>query len=152
MATAELHEEVGAKKTGKGGEDARIQCVVVTPERTVLDQRADFVAIPLFDGELGILPGHTPLIGRLGYGALRVRTGGAQQRFFLDGGFAQLRDDVLTVLTQRAIPAGQIDVTSATQELERAQKRAATTDVEQAEKEQALARARGQIRVAERGP
>ena len=45
-----------------------VQCVVVTPERAVLDEPADFVSLPMYDGELGILPGRAPLIGRLGYG------------------------------------------------------------------------------------
>ena len=47
---------------------AQLKCIVVTPESMVLDQAADFVALPLFDGELGIAPLHTPLIGRLGFG------------------------------------------------------------------------------------
>ena len=56
--------DVGAsEKTGKGMHD-RLQCVVVTPERTLFDQLVDFVALPLYDGELGVLPGRTPLIGR----------------------------------------------------------------------------------------
>jgi F-type H+-transporting ATPase subunit epsilon len=41
-----------------------LQCVVVTPERAVLDEPADFVALPMYDGELGVLPGRAPLIGR----------------------------------------------------------------------------------------
>ena len=53
--------------------DQTIQCVVVTPERAVLDQAVDFVALPLYDGELGVLPGRAPLVGRLGYGELRIR-------------------------------------------------------------------------------
>ena len=52
-----------------------LQCVVVTPERAFLDAKADFVALPMFDGELGVLPGRTALIGRLGYGELRIRDG-----------------------------------------------------------------------------
>src|SRR5690348_13304824 len=80
----------------KGGE--QLQCVVVTPERKVLDELDDFVALPLYDGELGVLPGRAPLIGRLGFGELRVRSGARMDRYFIDGGFAQVRDDVVTVL------------------------------------------------------
>src|SRR4051794_4089614 len=97
------HDTVEAgRKAGKLGGD-RLQCVVVTPERTLFDAVVDFVALPLFDGELGILPGRTPLIGRLGYGELRTRSDGATDRYFVDGGFAQVRDDVVTILTNRAI-------------------------------------------------
>jgi F-type H+-transporting ATPase subunit epsilon len=148
MATAELHDEIGAKKAGKGL-GGRIQCVVVTPERTLLDETVDSVVIPLHDGEFGIRPGHTPLIGRLGYGSLRVQAGTTERRYFLDGGFAQFRDNVLTILTQRAIPADQIDATAAEQELDRARALPSTTDIQRTEKDRALARARGLVRVAE---
>ena len=76
--------------------------MVVTPERAVLDEAVDFVALPMYDGELGVLPGRAPLIGRLGYGELRIRRGEETQRFFIDGGFAQVRANVVTVLTPRA--------------------------------------------------
>ena len=45
-----------------------LHCVVVTPERAVVDETADFVVLPMLDGELGVLPGRAPLIGRLGFG------------------------------------------------------------------------------------
>src|SRR5262249_42076017 len=125
----------------------RLQCVVVTPERTLFDEVVEFVALPLHDGELGILPGRAPLIGRLGYGELRTRVHGATKRYFVDGGFAQVRDNVVTVLTNRAIPASQLDSTAAAKELEMAQARRATTDFELAEKSKAIARARAQIHI-----
>ncbi|MBL8798330.1 MAG: ATP synthase F1 subunit epsilon [Planctomycetia bacterium] len=86
-----------------------VQVVVVTPERTVLDAAVDFVSLPMYDGELGVLPGRAPLIGRLGAGELRTRKGTVTERFFIDGGFAQVRADVVTVLTARAIKAEEID-------------------------------------------
>ncbi len=89
--------------------DRTLQCIVVTPERALLDDPADFVALPLYDGELGVLPGRAPLIGRLGAGELRIRLGGQVRRFFVDGGFAQVRGDVVTVLTQKAQRAEDID-------------------------------------------
>ena len=125
-----------------------LQCVVVTPERTLFDETVEFVALPLFDGEIGIAPGRAPLIGRLGYGELRTSKAGTIRRYFLDGGFAQVRDNVVTVLTNRAIAADQIETGAAAAELERAKARATKNEVEQAEKTQAVDRARAQIRVA----
>jgi F-type H+-transporting ATPase subunit epsilon len=125
-----------------------LQCVVVTPEKTLLDERVQFVALPLFDGEIGILPGRAPLIGRLGYGELRTRADSTTNRYFIDGGFVQVRDDIVTVLTHRAIAAAQVDAHAATQELQRAQAQVATTDADQAEKERTSARARAQLRIA----
>lgn len=140
--------EVGAvEKTGKPGID-RLQCVVVTPERTLFDQLVDFVALPLYDGELGVLPGRTPLIGRLGFGELRTQDGGVTRRYFVDGGFAQVRDDVVTILTNRAIPSADVDAAAAETELETAQARTSASEYDQAEKAKAVDRARALVRVA----
>lgn len=126
-----------------------LQCVVVTPERAVLDEEVDFVALPMYDGELGVLPGRAPLIGRLGYGELRTRRGGETDRFFVDGGFAQVRADVVTILTPRAMRAAEIDVAAAQAALEAARQPAATAEG-QAERLKAQERARAQIHIAER--
>ena len=79
-----------------------LQCVVVTPERAVLDEAVDFVALPMYDGELGVLPGRLPLIGRLGFGELRTVKDRVTKCYFIDGGFAQVRADVVTVLGREA--------------------------------------------------
>jgi F-type H+-transporting ATPase subunit epsilon len=121
--------------------------VVVTPERAVVDEPADFVVLPLYDGELGVLPGRAPLIGRLGYGELRIRRGEQTQRYFIDGGFAQVRSNIVTVLTPRALVAEEIDPDVVVQALE-ATKTPAHSPKEQEEKLKAQERARGQLRVA----
>src|SRR5262249_36382987 len=139
---------------GKGNDMAdggkTLQLVVVTPERAVLDERVDFVALPLYDGELGVLPDRAPLIGRLGYGELRLRRGALTQRYFVDGGFAQVRDNVVTVLTARAIRAEDINVPAAEQALEAARAPATTPEAQEAQYKAQL-RARAQIQVARRG-
>ena len=148
MATVEVSPKAKAGKPGAG----RLKCVVVTPERTVFDELVGFVALPLYDGELGVLPGRSPLIGRLGYGELRVKDGADTRRYFVDGGFAQVRDDVVTVLTNRATPADQVDATAARGELEQANARRAATEFELDEKAKAVARARALIRVGSQRP
>jgi F-type H+-transporting ATPase subunit epsilon len=119
-----------------------LACVVVTPERALLDEPADFIALPMFDGELGVLPGRAPLIGRLGCGELRVRRGERTQYFFVDGGFAQVRDNTVTVLTPRAQRAEEIDTTAAEAALQTPPSAAAE------ERRKTQERARAQIRVA----
>ena len=126
-----------------------LQCVVVTPERALLDATVDFVALPMYDGELGVLPGRAPLIGRLGPGELRIRHGDDTRRFFVDGGFAQVRGDVVTVLTPRALKAEEIDTAAATTALESARGVAPTPEA-QAGQTKAQQRARAQLRIAER--
>ena len=80
-----------------------VRCVVVTPEKALVDETAQFVVLPMYDGELGVLPGRLPLIGRLGYGELRITQGNRVKKYFVEGGFAQVRGDVVTVLTSRAV-------------------------------------------------
>jgi len=126
-----------------------LQCVVVTPERAVLDEAVEFVALPMYDGELGVLPGRAPLIGRLGYGELRIRQGATTRRFFVDGGFAQVRSNTVTVLTPRAIRDEDIDTQAATQSLDQARTPAATPEAQQTH-QRSLERARAQLRVARR--
>mgnify|MGYP001289284528 CR=1 FL=1 len=89
--------------------DKRLQCIVVTPERTVVDEAVDFVAVPLYDGEVGGLPGRAPLIARTGCGELRTHGGGQTRRYYVDGGFVQVRGQAVTVLTPRASKAAEID-------------------------------------------
>lgn len=124
-----------------------VKCVVVTPERAVLDVEADFVAVPMYDGELGVLPNRAPLIGRLGYGELRTTSKDGVKRYFVDGGFVQVRDDVVTLLTHRAIPAEQLSVEAIRTELEDAMKPGATPE-EQEEQLKRQQRARAQLRLA----
>src|SRR5436190_5828424 len=97
-----------------------LQCVVVTPERTVLDTTVDSVVLPMYDGELGVLPGRAALIGRLGPGELRTRRGPDTARFFVDGGFAQIHNNIVTVLTPRAMKAEEINAVAAEEALEAA--------------------------------
>jgi F-type H+-transporting ATPase subunit epsilon len=126
-----------------------LHCVVVTPERALVDATADFVVLPMYDGELGVLPGRSPLIGRLGYGELRIRHGQETQRFFVDGGFAQVRANTVTVLTSRALKAEEINKADAERALHDTQP-AATPEAREA-RYKGQERARAQLRVAGHG-
>jgi F-type H+-transporting ATPase subunit epsilon len=129
----------------------KLQCVIVTPEKAVIDEPAEFVVLPMCDGELGVLPGRAPLIGRLGPGELRFQQHGTPRRLFVDGGFAQVRSNVVTVLTPRAMPAESIDPQTARQELTAAQAKVPTSPDDQEARYKAEERARAMIRVAEHG-
>ncbi len=124
-----------------------VRCVVVTPERAVLDEPADFVAVPMFDGELGVLPGRAPLIGRLGAGELRLVRGPDTSRYFVEGGFVQVRADTVTVLTQRAVRAEEINTRAVEEALHGAAAPAAGDEAVEA-RLLAQERARAQIRVS----
>lgn len=118
-----------------------VRCVVVTPEKAVLDETGDAVTVPMYDGGLGVYPGRAPLIGRLGYGELRVRSGNQTRRLFVDGGFVQVRANVVTVLTPRALKVEEIDAAAARQALEESRRPGGTAEVQE-QKLRAQARAR----------
>ena len=127
-----------------------LQCIVVTPEQTVLEASADFVALPLYDGEIGIAPGHTPLIGRLGYGEMRIRDADRTLRYYVEGGFVEVIGNVVSVLTARAVTADTVDADVAREQLNVARSRSARSPQEMAIRDRAVNQARAQLRVAKR--
>lgn len=128
---------------------AELQCIVVTPETTVLEMAADFVALPLYDGEIGVAADHSPMIGRLGNGEMRIREGDRTLRYYVEGGFVEVINNVISVLTARALPADSIDGEVAREQLEAAQSRPARTPELMALRERTVSQARAQMRIAQ---
>ena len=128
---------------------ASLHCIVVTPEETSLEETVEFVALPLFDGEIGIAPDHSALIGRLGYGELRLRSDQGIRKFYLDGGFVQVADNVVSILTGRAIPAEDVDGTAAQEQLAAARGLPSNTPELMAIRDRQVAQARAQIRLGQ---
>src|SRR5437660_8664070 len=106
----------------------KLRIVLVTPETTLLDEPVEALRFPLYDGQIGILPGRAPLVGRLGYGELRITTAAGDRNFFIDGGFVQVKDNVVSLLTDRAMPASAINAQQAAEQLRAASSRVPTTD------------------------
>ena len=79
-----------------------LRVVVLSPEATVFEGEATQVVAPSLSGYLGILRGHAPLMALLGEGVLRIQSGRDERRFQVAGGFLQVVDDVVTVLSERA--------------------------------------------------
>ena len=88
--------------------DKILNFVVVTPEKQVVEETADSVVIPAHDGELGILPDRAPLMCELGIGQMRYRKGTETRRLFIDGGFAQVYANNVTVLTEHGAAAEDV--------------------------------------------
>lgn len=76
---------------------------VISPEATLFEGEAPSVTAPAFDGEVGILPSHAPMVTTLGKGVLRIGDGATT--FAVEGGFLQVVDDVVRVVTERAARA-----------------------------------------------
>ncbi|HYU35435.1 MAG TPA: ATP synthase F1 subunit epsilon [Thermoanaerobaculia bacterium] len=124
-------------------------CSVITPERAVLEADATFVAFPAHDGEVGILKNHAPLLYKLGVGVLRVKTAEGEQAFFVDGGFAQMVENRLTLLTEQARPVAEVDRAAAERAREEVRALpAAGGEAEMATRQRAEQRARVLERIA----
>jgi F-type H+-transporting ATPase subunit epsilon len=131
---------------------AKLQCIVVTPERTILDQPADFVALPLFDGEIGVAPGRSPMIGRLGAGEMRIlqKDRNETARYYIEGGFVEVLDDVVSVLTNRALRAEDLVEEVAQDHLAAARERPAHSPELMEIRDRLVSQARAELRVARR--
>lgn len=77
-----------------------MRVTVISPESAVFDGEADSVIVPAFDGELGILANHAPLMTVLGTGTLTVRAGGTSRRFHVQGGFLQVVQNSVRILAE----------------------------------------------------
>ncbi len=128
----------------------RIQLDVITPERSVLSETVDFVSVPGLGGELGILPGHTPLISQLRTGVLSYTQGATTERLLVSGGFVEVNHDRVSVLADLAERPAEINTANARQAREQAERALAAfsgdeTDFEQARAELDRAEARLQL-------
>ena len=79
-----------------------LQVSVISPEKTLFEGSVESLVAPAFDGEVGILPGHAPMMTLLGKGTLRLGPDGSGGRFRVEGGFLQVVDNAVRVVTERA--------------------------------------------------
>jgi F-type H+-transporting ATPase subunit epsilon len=99
-----------------------LQLDVITPERRLLSEQADAVTVPGLEGELGILPGHTPLISALKTGVLSYTQGQATRRLLVSGGFVEVNNDRVSVLADLAEFPEEVDAARARAEREEAER------------------------------
>jgi F-type H+-transporting ATPase subunit epsilon len=121
---------------------------VITPERVVLECEARFAAFTAHDGDVGILLNRAPLVCRLGIGTIRVDTPSGRRTLFIDGGFAQMLDNRLTVLTEQARLLSEIDAAAAERALAQASAILVSDGASFESRQKALRRARAQIALA----
>lgn len=127
------------------------ECIVLTPETQVLKEAASQVILPAHDGLMGILTDRAPLIVKLAPGPLRVDVpGGGSHFFYIDGGVGQMKENHLTVLTQRAVTASEVDATAAQKEFDEAMRLPGTDAASLEKREQAISRARAKLAVAQK--
>ncbi len=126
-------------------------CSVITPEKAVLECDATFVAFPAHDGEVGILRNRAPLVCKMGIGPLRIETDGDKHVFFVDGGFAQVVGNRLTLLTEQARKPDELDTPTAKQALVEARAMKITDQVSLDARQKAIRRAEVQLKLTTSG-
>jgi F-type H+-transporting ATPase subunit epsilon len=124
-----------------------LQLELVSPERILWSGEADMVVARTSEGDIAFLTGHAPFIGALGIGAVSIRaTDGTEERAAVHGGFVEVSGDRVTILSDVAELASDIDAARARRALEQAERR--TGDQDDAEAEAALRRARLRVELA----
>jgi F-type H+-transporting ATPase subunit epsilon len=115
---------------------------VVTPERAVLSGQAEEITLPGSEGQMGILPGHLPLLSGLGIGQMVVKgfsgsgSPSGERKFFVDGGFVEVLPGKVTIMTEACDGFDEIDVAAARREIEVAEKE--LLDIEERSKNEAV--------------
>jgi len=94
---------------------------IVTPEARVYADTVDTVVIPTVEGEVGILPGHIPLVAQMGAGELRATKAGVTEYLVVGGGFAQVSGEKVSILADSAIEEQKIDYDAAAEAIRRAE-------------------------------
>ncbi|WP_456273064.1 F0F1 ATP synthase subunit epsilon [Bacillus sp. AK031] len=125
---------------------------IVTPDGPVYESEVEMVSTKAQSGELGILPGHIPMVAPLQIGAVRLKNGNDTELVAVSGGFLEVRPDQVTILAQSAERSQAIDVERAKQAKTRAESRldASKEEIDFRRAELALRRAMNRINVHER--
>ncbi len=131
----------------------KLNLEVITPEKMALREQVDEVVVPGINGELGILPDHTPLISQLKTGVLSYRQGSHNKLMHVSGGFVEVASDRVSVLSDVAEKPEEIDVPRAQLAKERAERLLASKEenIDFSQAELKLQRAMVRIQLAERG-
>jgi len=129
--------------------DGKLQLVLVTPEKTLLDEPADSLKFPLFDGLIGIYPSRAPMVGRLGFGELVIRSSSGEKSYYIDGGFAQVKGKVISILTNNALTLDALDKDALRSELAELTESVATNDADQEAKTARVDRIRTMLKLAQ---
>lgn len=100
-----------------------IRCEIVSQDRTVFEGDVDIVVIPGMDGEMGVLPNHSPLLSTIRLGVVKVRYSGTEESFTITGGLVEVQPDIVTILADAAENVEDIDLARAQEARQRAEER-----------------------------
>ena len=125
------------------------RCTIVTPTESLLDDEVTYASFPSWDGQVGVMHGTSPVLAKLGSGALRLDfPEGGSRWYLLDGGFAEFNKNQLSLLSDNAVPAERISLSEAEAELAEANARVTQSGEDQQIVQRQQARAMAKIQIA----
>ncbi len=134
------------------GKGRQLFCRIITPEETIFDGEADLVVARIADGEIGVLVDHAPLVSTVEIGDVRIRRDDERHVFATSDGFFKVSENLVQILVEEAVPAGDIDVDEAENRVEEASREASEEDAEDRRRESERRQRIGEnlVRVARR--
>ena len=134
-------------------EGRQLFCRIITPEEAIFDGEADLVIARIADGELGVLVDHAPLVSTVEIGDVRIHQDDERHIFATSDGFFKVSENLVQILVEEAVPAGEIDVNEAENRVEEASREISDLTGEEKERREAERRQRigeNLVRVARR--
>ena len=131
--------------------ERKIECSIVTPDKIIFEGQAEYAVVQAFDGEMGFLYNHAPLISELGIGEIRLRNNSDIQYLVVEGGFVEIRDNVLNVLADNAYIKKDLSKEQIEQDIkELKQTSLSETDLKKMNFEVELTKLKARLKVASR--
>jgi F-type H+-transporting ATPase subunit epsilon len=103
-------------------EGRQLFCRIITPEEMIFDGEADLVVARIADGEIGVLVDHAPVVSTVEFGDVRITQGDEKHIYATSDGFFKVSENLVQMLVEEAIPAGEIDIGAAENRVEEAEK------------------------------
>ena len=110
-----------AREREEGREDRQLFCRIITPEEMIFDGEADLVVARIADGEIGVLVDHAPVVSTVEFGEVRITEGDEKYIYATSDGFFKVSENLVQILVEEAVPAGEIDVDEAENRVEEAE-------------------------------
>jgi F-type H+-transporting ATPase subunit epsilon len=117
-------------------ETRQLFCRVITPERTIFDGEVDLVIARIADGEIGVLVDHAPTVSTVEIGDVRIQQGEEWSIYATSDGFFKVSENLVQILVEEAVPAGEIDVHEAENRVEEAERQLSELSGEDLEEQQ----------------
>ncbi len=133
---------------------SKFHLIINTPTRKFFDENVDSLVLKTFDGEIGILYGHEPIVIPIEVSPITIRTDGQAKKAYVSGGFMNVMGDIVEIFSDDALWPEEIDIRRAEDAIKRAEERikAKKSQAEFARARASMARAMARLEVAERGP